>query len=218
MLIGRKQQLLFVSTKRCSAWAFLLIWEQFCSHSPLRAQLGRVHKTRPKVRGAARCHGACRSVGRGGLGVGWGRGFTAEAKSEARTSRTRWDGAEARRLTAQGSSGPLWDVTAGQWQRGRAASLRDQDGCRVNYYTRSQYLTGLTPCPSDLYPDSTEGRAKNTAIVSSAQNMYSRNRLVQLQHMWSQTLQKADSILFLPPHESFIFSFLPQGELPNDEN
>lgn len=70
-----------------------------------------------------------------------------------------------RRLTAQGK-GRVWDVTAGQWQRGRAASLRDQGGWRVNYYTCSQYLTGLTPCPSDLYPDSTEGRAKNMAIVS----------------------------------------------------
>lgn len=72
---------------------------------------------------------------------------------------------EARRLTAQGNA-RVWDVTAGQWQRGSAASLRDQDGWRVNYYSCSQYLTGLTPCPSDLYPDSTEGRAKNMAIVS----------------------------------------------------
>lgn len=87
-----------------------------------------------------------------------------------------------RRLTAQGNE-RVWDVTAGQWWRGRAASLRDLDGWRVNYYTCSQYLTGLTPCPSDLYPDSTEGRAKNVAIVSSRQNMYSRNHLMQLQYM-----------------------------------
>lgn len=147
--------------------------------------------------------------------VGWGGGGSRQ-RQRARRGRPgrgemQVDGVEARRLTAQGSLGLVWDVTAGQWQRGRAASLRDQDGCRVNYYTRSQYLTGLTPCPSDLYPDSTEGRAKNTAIVSSAQNMYSRNRLVQLQHMWSQTLQKADSILFLPPNYLFMFSFGSQG-------
>lgn len=101
-------------------------------------------------------------VAEGGKGLA-----AAEAESEAGTSgarKSRVEAAEARRLTAQ-ENGRVFDVTGRQWQRGRAASLRDQEGWRVNYYTCSQYLTGLTPCPSVLHPDSTEGRAKNMAIV-----------------------------------------------------
>lgn len=111
--------------------------------------------------------------GRGGVG---GRG--GERGRDVRGEEEPGEAAEARRLTAQ-ENGRVFDVTGRQWQQGRAASLRDQEGWRVNYYTCSQYLTGLTPCPSVLHPDSTEGRAKNMTIVSShkicIQGITSRN-------------------------------------------
>lgn len=78
------------------------------------------------------------------------------------------EGADRRRPTAQGEeNGRGSDATAGG-MAARQESLRDQEGWRVNDYTRSQYLTGPRPCPSVLHPDSTEGRAKNLAIVSPA--------------------------------------------------
>lgn len=123
-------------------------------------------------------HGVVEQHGQGGGCHGRG----GERGRDVRGEEELGDAAETGRLTAQ-ENGRVFDVTDGQWQLGRAASLRDQEGWRVNYYTCSQYLTGLTPCPSALHPDSTEGRAKNMAIVSPALNMYSRDRLLQPQEM-----------------------------------
>lgn len=123
-------------------------------------------------------HGVVEQHGRGGGGHGRG----GERGRDVRGEEEPGDAAETRRQTAQ-ENGRVFDVTDGQWQRGRAASLRDREGWRVNYYTCSQYLTGPTPCPSALHPDSTEGRAKNMAIVSPALNMYSRDRLLRPQEM-----------------------------------
>lgn len=123
-------------------------------------------------------HGVAEQLRRGGGCHGRG----GERGRDVRGEEEPGDAAETRRLTAQ-ENGRVFDVTDGQWQRGRAASLRDQEGWRVNYYTCSQYLTGLMPCPSALYPDSTEGRAKNMAIVSPALNMYSRDCLLRPQEM-----------------------------------
>lgn len=126
-----------------------------------------------------------------GRGAAWARWGVSRQRRRARPGRPGeeepGDAAETRRLTAQ-ENGRVFDVTDGQWQWGRAASLRDQEGWRVNYYTCSQYLTGPTPCPSALHPDSTEGRAKNMAIVSPALNMYSMDRLLRPQEIWSITL------------------------------
>lgn len=53
----------------------------------------------------------------------------------------------------------------------RVASLREiRSGSQVNYYTPSQYLTGLTSCPSIQHPDSTETHTQGRATVKHALN------------------------------------------------
>lgn len=115
-----------------------------------------------------------------GPGKGQAREAARRGTSGSLRESRRGEAAGSRRTDSSGRRTRFqWD--ARQWQWGRAASLRDQEGWRVNYYTCSQYLTGPMPCPSALHPDSTEGRAKNIAIVSPAQNMYLKNGLLQLQ-------------------------------------
>lgn len=100
---------------------------------------------------------------------GWG-GWGVTARRWASGARKRRMKARTRGVTDSSGGGEkkhgrVSDATAGG-MAARQESLRDQEGWRVNDYTRSQYLTGPTPCPSVLHPDSREGRAKNLAIVS----------------------------------------------------